>query len=109
MKAISNILDYAGAKLDDAFPEHAYQPLNPTTEIRSSCAINGETWSFITNKTTQESRWDVPVATNNQHLRLVLSPDEGSPLFSAWQFLCHHSGAVGFNRDESTLGRSRCL
>ena len=109
LKAICNILDYAGAKLDAVFPEYPFLPLNPATEMRSSCNINGETWSFITNKTTQQSRWDVPLETNTQHLRLVLSPDEGSPLYSAWQFVCHHWGAVGFNRDESCLSYNICL
>ena len=103
MRAISNILEYAGVQLDNVFPEQPFYPLDPATETRSTCNINGEKWSFVTNKSTHQTRWDVPVDNNRKHLRLVLSPDEGSPLYSAWQFLCHHSGAVGLNRDESPL------
>ena len=34
------------------------------------------------------------------HLRLILCPDEGGPLWSAYQFLAHSGAAIGFRRDE---------
>ena len=104
MKAISNILDYAGVKLEEIFPAEPLTPVDARNEVRTSCKIDGQTWSFIINTDSNEARWDTPTTSNIGHTRLVLCPDEGSPLFSAWQFLSHHSAAVGFNRDESQHG-----
>ena len=101
MKAISNILDYAGIKLESIFPSEPLTPVEAGTEVRTSCKIDGQTWSFIINTQTKEARWDTPTTSNIDHTRLVLCPDEGSPLFSAWQFLTYNNAAVGFNRDES--------
>ena len=58
--------------------------------------------SFITNA-AGESFWDCPDG-GDRHLRVVLNPDEGSALFSGYEFLCQQSAAVALRRDELWLG-----
>ena len=47
------------------------------------------------------SVWDdIPEAADSCRPRLVLCPDEGSPMFSAWQFLVSRGALVHLARDE---------
>ena len=103
LKAITNVLDYAGVNLDSIFPSDPLLPLDPSCERRTSCSVNGQTWSYIYNLETMETRWDCPTPRNTKHVRLVLSPDEGSPLYSGYQFLTYNNAAAALNRDELPL------
>ena len=62
--------------------------------------IEDKPWAYITDLSSGVSRWDCPTQENEGHLRLILCPDEGGPLWSAYQFLAHSGAAVGFRRDE---------
>lgn len=45
----------------------------------------------------------------DDRVRIILNPDEGSPLFAGFQFLANAMLPVAFRRDELHLGRpNRC-
>ena len=103
LKAISNVLSYAGVALDSIFPENALRPPVPGQEQRHCVKVGNEHWAFIVNPSNMEWRWDTPATSETKHVRLVLCPDEGGPLYSGFQFLCHNDAAVALHRDESHL------
>ena len=110
LKAISNVLSYAGVALDSIFPDNALRPPVPGQEERLSFKVGNEQWAFIVNPSTLECRWDTPQISESKHVRLVLCPDEGGPLYSGFQFLCHNDAAVALHRDEShRVYHSICL
>ena len=104
MKAIANVTSHAGLDLSNIFPECPLLPLQPERETRTITTVDSKCMAYITSKETGESRWDSPGPHPAGHVRLVLCPDEGGPLWSAYQFLAHNHAAIGFRRDELFLG-----
>ena len=51
---------------------------------------------------TGEARW--VIVDRDSGLRIILSPDEGGPLYAAYQFLALRGLAIGLNRDELQPG-----
>lgn len=102
MKAICNIMQHTGLDLDSLWPSEPFRPLNPDFEERHIHVMGKEQLAFIRDIRTDECRWDVPLDTA-KHLRLVLCPDQGSPLFAGYQYLCHNGAAVALIRDEMPL------
>ena len=105
MKAVSNVASYAGLDLSRIFPSSPLLPLNPERERRLTTVIDNCAHAYVTDKSTGASRWDCPMpqAGSESHVRLVLCPDEGGPLWSAYQYMAHNHAAVGFRRDELLL------
>ena len=98
LRAVLHCLDQLD--VDMAVPKNVLKPMDPLLELRS----HHEKVPFITNKTTGVSRWDAPQESEKQdHLRLVLAADEGSPLFAAVMFLNSKNVAVRLARDELPL------
>ena len=89
--------------LDFAVPEHPLRPLEPGMEVRAW--HDGRPFLYRTD--TGTATWDGPDLQgdgSSDHLRIVLQPDEGGPLYSAYQFLLSKHVAVHFLRDEAPLG-----
>ena len=110
MKAVANVVSYAGLDLARIFPSAPLLPLNPDREERLRTLINDRCHAYVCDKTTAQSRWDCPMPDPNtpSHIRLILCPDEGGPLWSAYQFMAHNQAAIGFRRDELQLDSSCC-
>ncbi|CAE7336219.1 unnamed protein product [Symbiodinium microadriaticum] len=100
LKAICNIMQHTGLDLDSLWPSEPLRPLNPDFEERHIHVMGKEQLAFIRDIRTDQCRWDVPLAHTAKHLRLVLCPDQGSPLFAGYQYLCHNDAAVALIRDE---------
>ena len=105
MKAVVNVASYAGLDLCRIFPSSPLLPLNPEREERLTTLLENCPHAYVTDKTSGESRWDCPMqqAGCESHVRLILCPDEGGPLWSAYQYMAHNHAAVGFRRDELLL------
>ena len=97
-------LEVAGVDLDHIFPEQPLLPLDPSREERKIHHTNGQSFAYIVNADNETVRWDT--LTPSRHLRLILSPDEGGPLFCGFQYLASRNGCVGFNRDPLQLFRT---
>ena len=104
MKAVMHVLQHVNIDFDDIFPQDLLQPVDRVAETRHHHVIEGVDMAFVVNAVSGESRFDVPF--HNTHTRLVLAPDEGGPLFAAFQYLASKGAAVGLNRDESRLVRN---
>ncbi|CAE7241511.1 unnamed protein product [Symbiodinium microadriaticum] len=99
--AVSNALDHIGLSLDNLFPSCPCAPVDADSEVRRQHTLNDEVLSFVVKRDTGASRWDTVVEGQGcNSLRLILCPDQGGPLYSAYQFLAHHGANVGFIRDE---------
>ncbi|CAE6956521.1 unnamed protein product [Symbiodinium sp. CCMP2592] len=59
---------------------------------------DGKAWLW--DPSTGEAAWDCLTPRHQSNLRLVLAPDEGSTLWSAFTFLASQSFKVNFVRDE---------
>ena len=104
LKAVSNALDHIGLSLDNLFPSCPCAPVDADSEVRRQHTLNDEVLSFVVKRDTGASRWDTVVEGQGcNSLRLMLCPDQGGPLYSAYQFLAHHGANVGFIRDELRL------
>ncbi|CAE7820525.1 unnamed protein product [Symbiodinium sp. CCMP2592] len=66
--------------------------------------------AYITDQTTGAAVWnDIPVEQAPGLVRIVLCPDEGSPLYSGFQFLAQRGLPLALLRDELPLGiRKTC-
>ncbi|CAE7198608.1 unnamed protein product [Symbiodinium sp. CCMP2592] len=97
LKALGNVLSHVNISLDDLFPT---QPLLPAkeTETRELYKLKSAAMPFLFDRETGASRWDVPIHT--AHLRLVVCPDQGGPMFCCYQYLAHLGAAVSLVRDE---------
>ena len=81
-------------------PSNPLRPVEPGQEIRGF----HEQGPFVFNVSDGNASWDY-VATKNdsKHPRVVICPDEGSAMFSAWQFLLSRNALVHLSRDELWL------
>ena len=100
LKAVSNVLQHVALDLDSIFSSDVLQPIRPSCEERLIHRVGDHRLAYVRNKETGDCRWDHP-RKDPDLLRLVLSPDEGGPLFCGYQFLSSKGGAVILNRDES--------
>ena len=97
LKAVRHVLQVAGIELDDIFPARPLRPVDPAKEQRLFHTLDGKRMAYIASKEDNTARWDT--IGPSKHLRLVLSPDEGGPLFCGFQWLAYHNGCVALNRD----------
>ncbi|CAE7579412.1 unnamed protein product [Symbiodinium sp. CCMP2592] len=99
IRAVGNVLNHLGVALDDIFPKSPLKPLAPTSEILATYEMDGKTMPFVASLQDATSRWDVP-DTESAHVRLIVCPDEGSPMFSSYVFLATRNAAINLCRDE---------
>ena len=85
-------VDKPSVQLDAVTPEH---------ETRETY----DSRPFIADTRTGIARW-VSVSEEDKYKRIILSPDEGGPLYTAWQFCAKNQLPIGFCRDELQLARS---
>ena len=102
LKAVANILSHIGLELDGFFPK---QPLLPRgdNESRQVYMVGSENFSFVYDNESGNCRWDVPMHSASGDVRLVLCADQGSPLFSCFQYLAFAGMNVLLIRDELLL------
>ena len=100
LKALGNVLSHVNLSLDDLFPTHPLLPAKET-ETRELYKLKSAARPFLFDRETGATRWDVPVHTD--HLRLVVCPDQGGPMFCCYQYLAHLGAAVSLVRDELLL------
>ena len=99
LRAVVNVLQHVGLELDDTRPQHMLRAVAPASESRHLHRIGSRCLGFIADKTTGEARWDCTL-NPSAHQRLILSPDEGGPLFCAYVHLANAGAAIHFQRDE---------
>ena len=102
LRAVANILQHVGLDLDQMYPTTSFMPRDPSTEKRTIHRVGEKHLAFITDTSTNEHRWDTHIQATT-HTRLVLSPDEGGPLFCGYVHLANSGAAVHFVRDELLL------
>ncbi|CAE7802321.1 unnamed protein product [Symbiodinium sp. CCMP2592] len=100
MKAVMNILSHVGMSMDSFFPTNPLTAKVCGMEERQVLKLNSENFAFIYNTRTGQSRWDVPMHSATQDIRLVLCADQGSPLYTCYQFLAFSGASIGLIRDE---------
>ena len=98
LKAVANVLSHIGLSLDQLFPTSPCIAVDPDTEERRLHAVGDEVMGYVVNRETGISRWDTHMP--DEALRLIFCPDQGGPLYSAFQFLASNNAKVGFIRDE---------
>ena len=103
LRAVANILQHLGLDLDVMYPSESLKALNPLNERREVHVMGGQSFGYVINIHTAECRWDT-LFEDASHVRLILSPDEGAPLYCAYISLACSGAAVAFNRDELHLG-----
>ena len=99
---MANALDHIGLSLDDIFPSCPCVSVDGDNEERQQHALNDKCLSYVINKESGKCRWDT-IMDGRDHLRLVLCPDQGGPLYAAYQFLAGANASIGFVRDELPL------
>ncbi|CAE7454819.1 unnamed protein product [Symbiodinium sp. CCMP2592] len=102
MKAVMNILSHVGMSMDSFFPTNPLTAKVCGMEERQVLELNSENFAFIYNTRTGQSRWDVPMHSATQDIRLVLCADQGSPLYTCYQFLAFSGASIGLNDFEET-------
>ena len=102
IRAVANVLNHLGVSLDDIFPKKPLKPLSPSSEILMNYTLGEKTMPFITSVEDGDSRWDIPDA-DSHHIRLIVCPDEGSPMFSSYVFLATRNASINLCRDELLL------
>ena len=104
MRALCHVLTQL--QLDLHIPATPLRPIVPGQELR--CKHNGRPfrWSLATGCATWE---DVSANPDPCRPRLVLSPDEGSPMFSAFQFMATKGCLIHLARDELQPGLNRFI
>ena len=106
LRAVGHVLEHVGMSLDELFPANILKgPSGP--EQRLQHKISAKTWSYLWNPDAGTCRWDA-VQEPAGHRRLILSPDEGGPLYCAYIHLASCGAAIGFQRDELHLN-SICI
>ena len=97
LKAVLHTLSLAGLELC------CERPLRP----RDTSQQETREWQggrpFLCHPTSGEAEWDVLQALEKKKLRVVLSPDEGGPLWAAFMWLNTKGCKVNFIRDELQL------
>ncbi|CAE7672747.1 unnamed protein product [Symbiodinium sp. CCMP2456] len=100
LKAVVNILSHVGMSMDSFFPRNPLKAKVCGREDRQVHTVNNENLAFISDKESGQTRWDVPMQSASEDLRLVLCADQGSPLFTCYQFLAHSGANISLIRDE---------
>ena len=96
LKAVLHTLSLAGMELHK--PDHVLRPVDTSSgELR---LLKGNK-PFLWNPSTGNGQWDY--VWDCSALRLVVSPDEGGPLWSAFLWLSSRGHKVHFVRDELRL------
>ena len=103
IRAVGNVLNHMGISLDEIFPPKPLRPLSPSSEILTNYKLDDKTMPYITSIEDGSGRWDVP-PPESHHIRLIVCPDEGSPLFSSYVFLATKNASINLCRDELLLG-----
>ena len=86
--------------LELCVPTNPLRPVQPGQEIRGF----HDQGPFKFNLTDGSACWDYVWSKNDtKHPRVVICPDEGSPMFSAWQFLLSRDALAHLSRDELLL------
>ena len=94
---MGHTVDMLGIALTPA--KCALRPVDHAQSERRARDQEGQ--PYVWSGTSGRSRPDVPDLSDCT--RLVLNPDEGSPLWSAFQFLAEHHLPILLNRDELQL------
>ncbi|CAE7572183.1 unnamed protein product [Symbiodinium sp. CCMP2456] len=102
LKAVMNILSHVGMALDAFFPRNPLTSKVPGMEERQVLQLNSQNFAFIFNKETGQVRWDIPMHSATQDIRLVLCADQGSPLHTCFQFLALSGANISLNGFEET-------
>ena len=106
LKAVANALSHIGLTMDDLWSTTPCAPINPETEVRCLHCVDNKFMGYVVNKESGKCRWDTHLPQEGSAgLRLILGPDQGSPLFSAFQYLVFHNANIGLIRDELWLGQ----
>ncbi|CAE7513660.1 unnamed protein product, partial [Symbiodinium natans] len=84
LRALMHVLSLCDVTL--RMPEISLDAVNPAENERRD-KYKGR--PFITNLSTGQSRW-ISAMDGDDYNRLVLSPDEGGPLYTAWRFVRMH-------------------
>ena len=95
-----HIIEQMGGSLDDCIPQIPLRPV--TNEEERQEHYSGD--FFLWNKASGQSEWEM--VGQKTHKRLVISADEGSPLYAAYRFLLNHNTAINVVRDNLYLARS---
>ena len=105
LKAVAHIIQQLDFSLDDFKPIQPLRPLDPAREVRSLYEANGLQKPFLCENMTGLSVWDyMDSALPLEHKRLSLCADEGSTLYTAYQYLCSQGFCVILHRDALRLG-----
>ena len=101
LRAVLHVLSLCEIAVQE--PQSTLDAVNPLENERRDC-YDGR--PFITNLSTGQLHW-ADVSAEDDYNRIILSPDEGGPLYTAWQFCAMRNLPIGFNRDELQLGKSK--
>ena len=111
LKAVGHTLQMLYLDFKSLMPADAsrLRPVVPGVEVRVK---ETGTPAYVFNTNTGEAKWDTihckrPDVCDSGHVRLVLEPDEGGPLFCAFNYMATRGYAVGFIRDELLPGRDK--
>ena len=98
LRALGNILSQM--QLDLRIPPSPLRPVIPGQERR--CKHNGR--PFRWNEADGTAIWDdLEQERDPTRPRVVLSPDEGSPMFASFQFMANKGCQIHLSRDELQL------
>ena len=100
-----NILSHVGMSMDAFFPRNPLTPKACEREERQLHKVNSQNLAFIYDKESGQTRFDIPMHSASEDVRLVLCADQGSPLHTRFQFLAHAGANISLIRDELLLGR----
>ncbi|CAE7225019.1 unnamed protein product [Symbiodinium sp. CCMP2592] len=98
MRACMHVLSVLDLEL--LVGDQVFRPLD-TTRGEKRMLEDGKAWLW--DPATGEASWDCLTPRHQSHLRLILAPDEGSTLWSAFTFLAGKNFKVNFVRDELPL------
>ena len=99
MRAINHTLQQLNCDLDEFKPVQPLRPIDALNEKRLLYRVQGGlSRPFVVNMRTGASHWDEP-AGGPDLKRLTLCPDEGSSLFTVFQYLSGHGFCLHLNRD----------
>ncbi|CAE7582444.1 unnamed protein product, partial [Symbiodinium sp. CCMP2456] len=100
LKAVLHVVSLLELHLQPPTP--LLRPVNPQ-QLERREYYDGR--AYITDERTGAAIWnDIPVEQAPSLVRLVLCPDEGSPLYSGYQFLAQRGLPLALLRDELQLG-----
>ena len=101
LRAVGHVLEQIGLGLDDSFPNHMLRGATGS-EKRFLHKVGNQTYAYFFDADNNRCRWEAEIQST-KHRRIVLSPDEGGPLYCAYIHLAKCGSAVHFQRDELQL------